>query len=432
MKGIDVIIVSDAKDGFLQKLTETAIDTAINNENNVFVKVVVVEKQDIVYKNCKTIKQFGEFCYNRFLNEGAEIGDSGYICFANNDLVFGHNWASEIIHAMEKEKVRSASPFCHLSNIKNDSGYSQKTGNHYGHEVRKEFTGFCFIWKRNLWEKVCGLDERLSFWASDDATAEQLKIAGEKHILCTTSLVSHLSYGSNSLNSLQLHEKNGLMHEQVRKFNRLYGKNLFNLGTDISTGNDITCIIPIFGDIQKWQPLAEKANKSILNQTVPVKHSLISIGGTLQNARNIPALNADTQWVLFVDADDTIDENYVEEMLKVASDADVVFPSAHRYFNDGTIDDSNKWYEPKDLLFGNYIVIGFLIRSDLFRRLGGFKDLPSLEDWELLIRAEEAGARFKQCKNAIYKINVSDNGRNLNQDLAPQIIYEAKKRRNLI
>lgn len=430
MKSIDVVIVSDAKNHFLQKLTEAAIETSVTNEKNVLVNVIVVEKQDAVYQGCKTVKQTGEFCYNRFLSEGAKLGSGEYICFANNDLIFGDNWASEIISNMEKENVRSASPYCHLSNIKNKSGYNQKTGNHFGHEVRKEFAGFCFVWKRELFEEI-GLDERLAFWASDDATAEVLKMNNEKHILCTSSFVAHLSYGSNTLNILQSPERSAFMHDQVKKFNRLYSKNLYGIGIDKWTGRDITAIIPIFGDIVKWEEKYKRAERSIHAQTVRPKYSLISLGDNLKNSRNIPALNAKTEWILFVDADDELDEHYIEEMLKI-EDADIIVPAAHRYFKDGTVDDSNRWYEPIDLLTGNYIVIGALIRTELFKKLGGFKDLKSLEDWEFFIRAEEAGAKFKQCRKAIYKIHVSENSRNADQSLMPEIIYEAKKRRGLL
>lgn len=431
MKSIDVVIVSDAKNYFLQSLTQIAIDTAIENENILSVKVIVVEKQELVeYANCKNLKQTGEFSYNKYLNYGASFGDSEYISFCNNDLVFGHNWASEIIHEMIKENVSSASPYCHLSNIKNGTEIKQRTGNHFGHEVRREICGWCFVWKRDLWNKI-KLDERLAFWASDNSFAQQLIHANERHMLSTTSFVSHLSNGSNSLNSMQEQEKNLLMQEQVRKFNRLYDKNLFELGTDIYTSDDVTVIIPVCGDINYWKPLYERAQNSVLNQTKKSKYCIISFANDLQSARNTTGNQAHTKWILFCDADDELYENYIEEMLKC--EGDIIVPSAHRYFADGTIDKSNKWYEPKDLLTcGNFIVIGAMIRADLFRKLGGFKNLQALEDYDFFLRAEESGAKFTHCPKAIYKINVRENSRNVDQSIFPQIVNEAKKRRGIL
>lgn len=228
---IDVIIVSNASNDHLKSLTVQTINTAKFNEKEVFVNVIVVEGTDTEFYNSKTIKQKGEFCYNKFLNEGAALGTSEYIAFCNNDLIFGDNWASKIISEMEKNNVRSACPYCPNSNILNKTLISQDSGVYFGYEIRFQFVGWCIVWERTLWEKI-KMDEDVKFWASDNASAKSLELAGEKHILVTNSIVSHVWNGSNTLNGIHPNKRYDLMHKQIKIFNKKYGENYFELGTE--------------------------------------------------------------------------------------------------------------------------------------------------------------------------------------------------------
>lgn len=228
-KNIDVIIVSNSKNDFLRSLTQQTVNTAKNNETKAEVNVIVVENQDLEFFNAETIRQRGGFSYNKFLNEGAATGTSEYISFCNNDLIFGNEWASNIIEAMEKHEVSSACPYC--PNFNRLTGIPQESGVYFGYEIRKEFVGWCIVWKRSLWERL-RLDEGIKFWASDNATAMQLKRAKEKHILVTSSIVFHVWNGSNTLNTVPAQERYELMHKQIKVFNRLYNEDYFGLGKD--------------------------------------------------------------------------------------------------------------------------------------------------------------------------------------------------------
>lgn len=231
MKRIDVIIVSDSKNDYLRSLTQQTVDTAKNNESDIEVNVIVVENQDYHFFNAETIKQKGEFCYNRYLNQGASLGSSEYIAFCNNDLIFNNDWASNIISAMDVNEVNSACPFCPGSNVINKTGIDKNSGVYFGYEIRKEFVGWCIVWKRELWDRI-KLDERVKFWSSDNAMSRQLIDANEKHILVTNSIVSHVCNGSSTLNTVPPNERYDLMHRQVRRFNKLYKENYFGLGEE--------------------------------------------------------------------------------------------------------------------------------------------------------------------------------------------------------
>lgn len=433
MKSIDVIIISDAKDDGLKAITQRAIDSARRSEYEFYINCIIVEKQDVFYNSAVTVKQSGQFCYNRFLNEGAALGNSEYIAFCNNDLLFDEFWATNIIGAMKYERARSACPYSPVSYERNRIDIKPNSGVYYGHEIRREFCGWCFVWERKLWEEI-KLDERINFWASDNSAAEQLKEKKEKHILVTDSIVHHVNNGSTTLNLLPLHERSKYMHDELKKFNRLYDKNYFGIGKDIE--GKVTVVIPVFGDMNYWKPLLERAHQSALNQTVKAKYVIINTGKDLHESRNSIINSIDTEFVIFLDCDDELHENYIEEMLKI-EDADVVVPCVHRYFDDGRVDTDQHWYTPRPLVEANYIVIGALVRTEYLKRVGGFSDLPLYEDWQMWLRMEEIGARFKQCPAAIYKIHVREGSRNepdieMKQKMYNQIRNEALKRRNKI
>ena len=428
---IDVVIISDAKDDYLKSLTQQAIKTCIENERIVSVNVFVIERQNIYHDNAITIHVDTDIEYNKFLNLGASYGNSDYIFFGNNDLIFGKNWAHHLISEMRKEKANSASPYCPIHHKEIETGISYNTGIYEGYEVRREFSGWAFCLTRELWNRIGGLDERFIFWCADNATVKQLQLHNEKHILVTSSIVKHIGNGSKTLEGLPIIKKDILMRQQVRIFNKLYKENLFDLGC---VSEKVTVCIPIFGDEEKYLNLADNAIQSVKGQTEKSVSLNISIADNLMIARNIVGLNAETDYLIFLDADDTLDLHYIESMLKV--DADVVVPTVHRYYSDGTVNKDQYWYTPTDLMERNYIVVGSMIKTSMFKKVGGFHDLPIYEDWQLWLRMQEAGAKFKQCPDAIYNIHVRDNSRNeqdeqIKQDTYQQIKKEAIKRRNL-
>jgi hypothetical protein len=192
----------------------------------------------------------------------------------------------------------------------------------------------------------------------------------------------------------------------------------------------VTVIIGWYGDIAIWNPFIQRALWSVLNQSIPADRILISKGDYLQDARNA-GLNVDTQYIIFLDADDELDYHYIKSML--SGEGDIRVPFVRNIYPDGTISDDQRWYTPKNLIEGqNYIVIGPMINTELFKKAGGFRNLPSLEDYDLWLRMEEAGAVIKQCTNAIYKVHQRENSRSKDQNaILNQIVSEAKQRRKI-
>ncbi len=173
--------------------------------------------------------------------------------------------------------------------------------------------------------------------------------------------------------------------------------------------NDVTVIIPIFGDVERWGLLAQRALASALCQTVPAVDVIVSVAETLQEARNRPAAAAETEWLCFLDADDELDPRYLEEML--AGTGDLRQPATLGVV-EGQEDPFPVVIPAKPLLDGNYIVIGALVRREIFESAGGFSELPAYEDWDLWIRCWLEGAVITTCPEAIYRVHVLPDSRN--------------------
>lgn len=173
--------------------------------------------------------------------------------------------------------------------------------------------------------------------------------------------------------------------------------------------NDVTVIIPVFGDVERWAPLAQRALSSALNQTAPAADVVVSVADTLEEARNRPALAAETEWLCFLDADDELDAGYLECML--AGTGDLRQPSTLGIV-DGVEDAEPVLLPAKPLLNGNYIVVGAFVRREIFESAGGFTSLPAYEDWDLWIRCWLEGAVITTCPEAIYRVHIRPGSRN--------------------
>lgn len=180
--------------------------------------------------------------------------------------------------------------------------------------------------------------------------------------------------------------------------------------------NDVTVIIPIYGDIDYWTPLAVRAQHSAWHQSVEPTAVVISVADTLAEARNKAAAIARTEWLCFLDADDELGPGYIEAML--AGTGDLRQPSTLGVV-DGVEDSAPVLIPSKPLLDGNYIVIGAFVRREIFESAGGFTELPAYEDWDLWIRCWLDGAVITTCPEAVYRIHVRPGSRNqLDRDAA--------------
>lgn len=178
----------------------------------------------------------------------------------------------------------------------------------------------------------------------------------------------------------------------------------------------------VFGD-DKWDELALKlAAPSVEAQTVKCEY-ILSRGKTLAEARNDGAKALDTEWIIFLDADDMLDSVYVESMLDDVDASGVRQPSTIGFYEDGSMDEQANLIPKKDLKFGNYLVIGSMCRREDFLAVGGFDPaLLALEDWDLWLRMSKAGVTIGARPKAIYMVGVNQGSRNMDMN-AQKVAY---------
>ena len=177
---------------------------------------------------------------------------------------------------------------------------------------------------------------------------------------------------------------------------------------------DVTICVATFGD-RSWVDLAEaRAIPSAESFGVPVVHCHAN---TLHDARNDCVNAVDTEWMIHLDADDELEPGYIDALQ--AGTADLRAPAV-RYVR-GHLAPAP--YVPKVaghqhdctadcLLFGNWLVVGTLVRAQMVRDVGGWRDFPWSEDWDLWVRCWHAGATIEAVPAAVYRAHVRRDSRN--------------------
>lgn len=171
----------------------------------------------------------------------------------------------------------------------------------------------------------------------------------------------------------------------------------------------ITVCVCTYGG-QEWVDLAyQRAIPSVPN-AVPVRHVH---GETLAEARNEALEQVRTELVIFLDADDQLEKNYCGAM--AVGTADIRVPLV-RYGAEGAaqfprVVGHEHLCSPECLEEGNWIVIGAAARTELLREVGGFRDYPIWEDWDLWLRCYRTGARIGLAPGAVYRADEAP-GRN--------------------
>ncbi len=186
---------------------------------------------------------------------------------------------------------------------------------------------------------------------------------------------------------------------------------------------DVTVVIGTYGDEKFWRQLAQRRAmwSAVASGAVHVLHEH---GETLAKARNAGLARVETEWVCFLDADDELEPGYLEAM--ATGSADLRAPAV-RYVPWGYLSGKQPVGRParvprvvghhhdctaECLAYGNWLVIGSLVRAALVREVGGFEEWPVYEDFDLWARCWQAGATAESIPEAVYRAHVRSNSRN--------------------
>jgi glycosyltransferase involved in cell wall biosynthesis len=163
-------------------------------------------------------------------------------------------------------------------------------------------------------------------------------------------------------------------------------------------------VVGTFGS-HSWKNLAEKrAIPSTEGQGLVDLTHIHLPEGTLAEARNLGALHAKGEWLLFLDADDELAPGFVDAM-KASMDHETTRPALFTpavCYARGTVRPAPKIWPRMDFKVGNWCVIGTLIERSLFAEIGGFREYLLYEDYALWAMAAEAGAEVFEVPEAVY------------------------------
>lgn len=186
---------------------------------------------------------------------------------------------------------------------------------------------------------------------------------------------------------------------------------------------DVTVAVATFGH-DRWRQLAAaRAIPSAVALDLPVVHAHAA---TLHEARNAALAHVATEWVVHLDADDELEPGYLAAM--AAGTADVRVPSV-RYVHDGhsraealpRVAGHTHDCVASCLAYGNWLVIGTAARTELLRKVGGWRDWPVYEDWDLWIRCWQAGSTIEAMPEAVYRAHVRPDSRNRGANRATKL-----------
>jgi glycosyltransferase involved in cell wall biosynthesis len=136
-------------------------------------------------------------------------------------------------------------------------------------------------------------------------------------------------------------------------------------------------------------------------------------------ARNngVKCLNKDTDYIIFLDADDYLAENYIETMIECAEfkpEADVIYCDAELVGDATGIMEAPPFHELR-LRCKNFLHVSAMVRYDSFIEAGMFDEnmnTLSLEDWELWMRVCYKHGLFIKNWETVLKYRQKERSRN--------------------
>lgn len=173
--------------------------------------------------------------------------------------------------------------------------------------------------------------------------------------------------------------------------------------------NSVGVVVATFGD-EKWRTLGEEtaAAASLTSGADSILHIH---DNNLAVARNAGARRIGTDYIVFLDADDLLCENYCGILKESIEEGNILYqPETRGMYPDGTIDPISSFIPDRNMSDSNNLVIGTAITA----RYGVEFDpvLPALEDWDFFLRMIATGAKVKQVPGMVYYIGVNQNSRN--------------------
>jgi len=133
----------------------------------------------------------------------------------------------------------------------------------------------------------------------------------------------------------------------------------------------------------------------------------------VSHARNFGASKSTGEYLIFLDADDIIDETYIEKCLKEFennSNVKIVYSQAKLFGREDKIWEIDNYKNFKSFLIGNCIFVSAMLRKRDFDKVGGFDcNLNFYEDWDLWVSILKDGGEVAQIKEYLFYYRTHEN-----------------------
>lgn len=176
----------------------------------------------------------------------------------------------------------------------------------------------------------------------------------------------------------------------------------------------LAALVCSYGPPAEWRPRAARAAAScqLAGFDVVIESHVNDM--TLAEVRNATAEGVDADWIVFVDADDTVAPGFADEaryQIDVWQTGVMLTPRVEYVGRGGVVVTPAKHWERVDPIDGNWMVIGTVIERQVFLDVGGFREWPMYEDWCLWARMQQRGVIPVEL-DATYVAQVNPGSRN--------------------
>lgn len=132
-------------------------------------------------------------------------------------------------------------------------------------------------------------------------------------------------------------------------------------------------------------------------------------------ARDVGVRMSSGRLLLFVDADDRLAPDFIEQCGRVIADHDIAYPNVLKFGNieRPQLFDSPKEVTPQYMLGKKFgLVVTSMMKREVYETNGGFRELPIYEDWDFWIRAMFNGYTFARANTLLhYRQNLQSRNR---------------------
>jgi len=225
---IDVVMLSFARDRQLYEMNLTAIRTLRESNPGIRFHVILIESnQDFPSfgwsYDPETVVHIPKekFNYNRFNNIGMRMGKAPWILFTNNDVVFHPNSIVKMLEAHhDRPDVECLCPVDPVSSYTPPGFFPENQKVAEGYHVRTTFTGWCFLVKRSIFEKIGAFDENFDYYFADDDFVMELRKFDVRNAAVVDAHVNHLYNATSSKSDGDFNER---MQKDYVRFHQKWG-----------------------------------------------------------------------------------------------------------------------------------------------------------------------------------------------------------------